>query len=206
MDAHTQEKWNETYMRRKIVSTVDFAKKALSFLEIQPGATILDIGCGDGRDSMFFAQKGLHVTAIDFSEVAIAKLQKHSPSITAIVKDIATMDFPHATFDAVYAHLSLHYFDDKKTTAIFQKVYDLLRDNGFFFVRCKSIHDPLYKKGQKIEEDMFLFEHARHFFSVSYMKDKLHNFDILSLDETTASYDGKRSCFVEAVARKKSAI
>jgi SAM-dependent methyltransferase len=38
---------------------------------------ILELGCGQGRDTLFFASKGIDVTALDFSSVAIKGLIKH---------------------------------------------------------------------------------------------------------------------------------
>ena len=185
-----------------MVAEVDFAKSAYKYLRSIPHCTLLDIGCGDGRDAIYFAQNGISVTAIDFSAEAIKKLTAVAPEIRASVQDIQDIDFPDASFDAIYAHLSLHYFDDPTTEAIVQNIYRMLKKNGLFFVRCKSIHDPLYGKGEKVEEDTFHFGHTRHFFRREYLEQKLRNFEIISCNESSASYDGKQSHFVEGVARK----
>jgi 2-polyprenyl-3-methyl-5-hydroxy-6-metoxy-1,4-benzoquinol methylase len=39
---------------------------------------ILELGCGQGRDTLFFASKGIDVTALDFSSIAIKGLIKHA--------------------------------------------------------------------------------------------------------------------------------
>ena len=202
MSDGAKKNWNKTYQARKMVSTLDYAKNAYRHLQSQPRCMLLDIGCGDGRDSMYFSEQGVNVTAIDFSEEAIGKLQTRFPDINALVKDILHMDFPDTSFDAIYAHLSLHYFDDPTTDAVLCNIRRMMKHNGLFFIRCKSIHDPLYGKGREINEDMFLFHHTRHFFSAEYMREKLRDFEILSLEETASSYEGKDSCFVEAIARK----
>ncbi len=197
-----QHHWDTIYASRSLVSTIDYAQYVASHIKPSSHPSLLDIGCGDGRDSLFFAQQGFSVTAVDFSEIAIAKLLKQSSAITTFVQDIRTIDFPEQSFDVVYAHLSLHYFDDQTTDAIFQTIYRILRKDGLFFIRCKSIHDPFYGQGTKIGKDMFFLEHERHFFSCEYMREKLHHFDVLSLQETSSSYDQKKSFFIEAIARK----
>ena len=107
--------WDQRYKTRKMVSPLDFTHKAYEYLRGRKEVSLLDVGCGDGRDSFFFADKGLHVTAIDFSEEAIARVQAENSSIDVRVMDICKMDFPDESFDAIYAHLSIHYFDDRTT-------------------------------------------------------------------------------------------
>lgn len=202
MSDDSKKRWDDTYKLRKMVSPLDFTMKAFAYLQKKPGCSILDIGCGDGRDSLFFAEKGLRVTAIDFSAEAIKRVTTANPAIDAHVMDILAMNFPDASFDAIYAHLSLHYFDDVQTDAVFDVIHRTLKEDGLFFVKCKSITDPLYGKGKEVGKDIFIDEHQRHFFSKDYMAEKLRNFTILELGETIAEYDGKRSCFIEAVAKK----
>lgn len=202
MSSSAQQNWNKTYKVRNMVSTLDYAKNAFGKFQLKPRSSLLDIGCGDGRDALYFSAQGLQVTAIDFSEEAIGKIKKEYPHINALVLDILNMDFPDASFDVVFAHLSLHYFDDPKTDTVFHTIHRILKPKGLFFVRCKSIHDPLYGKGEEVGKDMFLLKHVRHFFSEEYMKEKLREFEICSLQQRVSDYDGKRSCFVEAVARK----
>jgi hypothetical protein len=86
---------------------------------------------------------------------------------------------------------------------LFEKIYRMLKWDGLFFVRCKSTKDPFYGKGALMGPDMFFDGHLRHFFSRDYLKEKLHNYDILSLEETSSSYNNKTSSFVEAIVRKK---
>ncbi len=195
-------KWQETYKTRPISAVIDFAKKAADYLHEQPSASILDIGCGDGRDANFLTEQGFAVTAIDFSDVAIERVKALNPAINAHVMDTTKMDFPDASFDAIYAHLSLHYFDDTTTTAIFENIRRMLKPGGLFFVKCKSTKDPYYGVGEEVGPNMFLHGHLRHLFTPDYMRTQLADFTILTLDETSADYDGKTSAFVEAVAKK----
>ena len=197
-----KKQWDDTYKTRPMVAAVDFAKSAYKHLRSIPHCTLLDIGCGDGRDAIYFAKQGINVTAIDFSEEAIKRLKAVAPEITASVQDIERLDFPDASFEALYAHLSLHYFDDTTTRSIVTRIDRMLKPGGYVFIRCKSIHDPLYGKGERKGDHMFVDRHLRHFFSVTYMRSILSNFDILSIGESSASYDGKVSCFIDAIAKK----
>jgi SAM-dependent methyltransferase len=166
---------------------------------------LLDLGCGHGEDSLHFAKLGCDATAIDISAVNIAHLKENpeAEKIKAIQHDLADpLPFDDKLFDAVYAHLSLHYFDDAKTKEIFEEILRVLKPGGWLFAKCKSVDDPLYGKGELIAKDMYKQEHVRHFFSAEYMRECLAKFDIQSIEKTSSKYIDYESAFIEAIARK----
>jgi len=198
-----QDKWHS---RTEPIN--DFAKQLVSELGEGKSRKLLDLGCGNGMDTLYFAEQGYNVTAVDVSESGIKMLQERLdeaslPNIFAVLHDISQpLAYPSSSFDVVYAHLSLHYFDDETTRQIIQNIHQLLATNGMFFIRCKSVDDPLYGKGENEGEDMFRSDHLRHFFREEYMRSILENFEILSLDSSESSYHGKTSAFLSVVAKK----
>src|SRR5579884_171496 len=106
----------------------EFAAEVLSLLP--RGTTIVELGCGKGNDAAYFAQHGYSVLAIDFSQTAIQQNReryRHLPTLTFQVANIG-QPFPweSSSFGAVYARLSLHYFPDAVTKAIFREIYRIL--------------------------------------------------------------------------------
>lgn len=70
-------------------------------------------------------------------------------------------------------------------------------------MKCKSIDDPLYNKGKRIETDIYELEgHIRHFFSKEYLSKKLCKFEIVKISKTSSTYHSYKSKFVEAIAKK----
>ena len=67
--------WDQ-YYRNQICSTQPspFAQYVATLVE--PGKTLIDLGCGNGRDSLFFAKQGMQVVAIDLSRSAIDQLNQ----------------------------------------------------------------------------------------------------------------------------------
>lgn len=185
-----------------------FMQSAVRRLGPGRGRTLLDLGCGMGVDSMYASRRGFRVTAVDFSPSGIEALQHAAKqrtlkNIVPLLHDIARpLPFSNATFDVVYAHLSVHYFDDRTTRAVITEVHRVLRPGGFFFVKCKSINDPLYGKGECLGPDIYRSDHTRHFFSREYLRSLLEEFVILDLRSTSSTYHGKSSAFVQAVANK----
>jgi ubiquinone/menaquinone biosynthesis C-methylase UbiE len=197
-----------------------WAKKDMSFLRINPfaklvvrtirnpkGKTLLDVGCGFGADTSFLAKKGFAVTAMDFSKSSVAavtaKAEDFGLHVRALQGDLREkLPFASNSFDVLYAHLSVHYFDDAKTHAVFAELRRVLKPGGLLFVKCKSVEDPLFGKGKKVGEDMYLYKHVRHFFSKKAMQKYLKDFQILRLRKSSSFYDDMVSRFIEATAKK----
>jgi len=202
-------KWSKTTMT---LPHTNFAEETIDFLKNKQTKTILEIGAGDGKDSLFFAKHGYKVTATDISETAIDILKEavkaqNIKNITTIVEDTKNLTLQQK-FDAIYANLSLHYFTDKETTKIFENLYNHLNQNGYIFINCKSTDDFLYGKGKELEEDVYEYkEKIRHFFSKQYLKEKLTNFKIVRLESTaekhtTIEENTNTSNFTKAIAQK----
>lgn len=72
---------------------------------LSPGAKILDLGCGSGRDSKYFAQRGYDVVAVDPSP-AMCDYTRSIVDIPVIQMRAEDLDF-YNVFDAVWACASL---------------------------------------------------------------------------------------------------
>jgi tellurite methyltransferase len=98
------------------------------------GATVLDLGCGEGRNSFFLAQLGCHVTAVDRSKAGIDKLsslsEKFHLNIKTHVADIATFKID-TSYDLVMAHGVLYYLENKVWRNLLDRVKAATRPAGF---------------------------------------------------------------------------
>ncbi len=164
---------------------------------------ILDLGCGNGADSIFFDSKKFEkITALDYSAKALESLKE--TKIKTIKENILNAKFKLNQFDVIYSHLSLHYFDNKETKDIFNKIISWIKPNGYFFVKCKSTKDPL-KDEICVGKNMYKPKKEgwmRHLFSLDYMKECLGNNEIIFLNETNHNYHGYDSFFIEAGINK----
>jgi len=175
---------------------------------VKPNMKLLELGCGVGSDAAYFAEHGIHVTATDFSDVVIEqnKVRDKKPNLTFEVVDISQpLPYESNSFNVVYAHLSLHYYNEATTSDVFKEIARVLKPGGMLFFSCKSVHDPLYGQGDEVEPGVFDRNgHIRHFFSVEYTKKLLAaDFEAEKISEVEDVYDGFTSAFVQVWAKKK---
>lgn len=174
------------------------------------GKRIIELGCGQGQDAIFFGNKGAIVTALDFSQKAVestrSRINKEglNNSVSAMNADISSgLDFPQEHFDIIFANLSLHYFDDKTTKSIFDEVYRVLKPNGYLFFEVKSIDDVDYGRGEEIEKDFFNYNgKKKHFFSEQYLLECTRSFDVVCVQPQKYMSEGKLSSFLSACVQK----
>lgn len=122
-------------------------------------ARVLDAGCGQGQDSIFFAAAGHTVTALDFSKYALDQFPP-VPAAASVTKIAASLTdipdlFDDASFDVVYAHLSLHYFDDDVTRSILRELHRVLRPGGLLCAMVNSVDDPERGEGVRLGPDYY---------------------------------------------------
>ena len=122
-----------------IASTLeaDMSKTQEKFLSLLPkGAHILDLGCGSGRDSLCFLQKGFQVTAVDGSE-ELAKFAGELIGQGVVVADFKDLVLPKASFDAIWASASLLHVHSEALPGILAKVIDLAKPGAIFYMSFK---------------------------------------------------------------------
>ena len=117
----------------------ELALWGLSFLEIDPYAQILDIGCGGGANLerlLLKAYRG-HVTGIDYSSVSVAASSSHnkdailSGKCRVLEGNVTRMPFEDNAFDIVTAFETTYYWDLKTA---FSEVARVLKPDGVFLI------------------------------------------------------------------------
>lgn len=113
----------------------DFIKQCVEWvlsLPLPVGASLLDIGCGPGLYTKQFAQRGLRVTGLDFSESSITYARNHDPGSDYVLQDYLSMDYQSA-FDVI----SLIYYDygalvPEERRTLLRLVHRALKPGGLF--------------------------------------------------------------------------
>ena len=106
--------WYET-PRGRWIGTTEFALLA-RLLELRPGETLLDVGCGTGYFTRHFAGSGSGwVAGIDRDEAAVRYARKHGTANSAFVcGDAQRLPFPERSFDTVASVTALCFMEDER--------------------------------------------------------------------------------------------
>jgi len=109
------------------------------------GLRLLDIGCGLGESSVYFALQGAQVTATDLSpamvECAVNLGKFHGVTIEGIVSAAEFLNVPDGCFDIVYIANAIHHVPDRK--ALFEQMRRALKPGGRFFSFDPIAYNPV---------------------------------------------------------------
>lgn len=120
----------------KSTVNADLGKIQERFLsKLQRQAYILDFGCGSGRDTKYFLERGFRVDAIDGSK----ELCKLACEYTGIeVKNMLFQELEEmGRYDGIWACSSILHLPADELEAVMRKISDALKDNGIIYTSFK---------------------------------------------------------------------
>ncbi|WP_214109235.1 class I SAM-dependent methyltransferase [Acrocarpospora catenulata] len=151
-----QEFWDTMYARHdRVWSGKANAALVREAAELEPGHA-LDLGCGEGGDAIWLAQRGWQVTAADISQVALERAAAHA--VSAGVADRIDWQWhdlgvsvPSGSFDLVSAHF-LHSYGDLPREAILRAAAATVAPGGVLLVVGHADFPPWHEThpGQRL--------------------------------------------------------
>jgi SAM-dependent methyltransferase len=193
--------WNEIYSKKNYFGTGPtilalFAKELIDKYSI---SEILELGCGQGRDSIYFADLNCNVTATDISENAInfvkqAKNELNLENLKLYVHDtLNPLDFDYTSFDLVYSNLALQFFNYQQLSRIFDNIKKVMKDDSYLLFSTKKPGDKYFNFGNKIAPNSFEYKGiTRFFFTKPELETLLQkSFTIISFEEDSHVNDDK---------------
>lgn len=119
---------------------VSFEKVVENFLEKLPASpSILDAGCGTGRDTKLFHEKGAKVVGVDISEGLLEVARRENPDITFIAANFTELPLEDQSFDGVWSHASLVHLETlEEVRSALSEFHRVLKPEGFLYVYVKK--------------------------------------------------------------------
>lgn len=182
--------WNQYYSESRVDLSAPSPFAVAISQYLAPGKHLLELGCGNGRDSLYFLQKGLRVTAVDVSDRAVNALNKQTmenDDALFICDDfVKCQSLFQIQFDYIYSRFTLHAINEMQENELLKNIKSGLSCGGMLFVEARTTHDELFGKGKQVGRNAFIYnEHYRRFIVVDEFLQKLrqHGFEILSIEE-----------------------
>jgi len=170
----------------------DPAQKAAELFKKEGKVKILELGGGQGRDTIFFAQNGFQVTVLDYCESGIETITQKSKdlgvskSITAACHDVRKpLPFEDETFDACYSHmLYCMALTMAELEILSDEIRRVLRPNGLNIYTVRNTKDPHFRTGIHQGEEIYeIGGFVLHFFSKKKVEHLAKGFEIVNIDE-----------------------
>lgn len=204
--------WNQYYKNRVCPEEPSpFAQYVATLVE--PGRDMVELGCGNGRDAVFFAAQGLHITALDMSQEAISQLQSRSLSNAQFLcGDFVNSDIHQpGSYDYAYSRFTIHSINQNQEQVLLGNVFRGLRPGGKLFIEVRGISDPLFGKGKQVERNAFFYDnHYRRFIVLDELTQSLeqHGFRVEYARESTgfAPYGNDDPPVIRVVAAKPEGV
>lgn len=133
MDA--KQKWNQKYIE-KIQNSDHPApdERLVSLIDYFKGGRALDFACGLGANSLFLAENGYQVDALDISEIAIEFLKQEASKrqlpVQPRVADLTNTKTLDLEAEAIDLAVITYYLDRN----IFPFIKSIIKENGYFFM------------------------------------------------------------------------
>lgn len=190
-----REHWQRTFSLRPEMfgeSASEAARKAAEVFRQANKVSILELGAGQGRDTLHFVQCGFRVCALDYAECGLAEIRKkvaalgQSESVSTVCHDVRrALPFPDAQFDACYSHM---LFCMALTTAeleqLSREVRRVLSPGGVCIYTVRHTEDAHYRTGIHRGEDMYeVGGFIVHFFDRRKVEHLAEGFEILRIEE-----------------------
>jgi len=95
---------------------------------------VVDLGCGNGRNTLLLAAKGCSVTAVDTSTDSIARTKRLASEfdlrIEAVVENVGTFHL-NGECDAILAHGILHFLEPSAVASVISRIQDATKPGGY---------------------------------------------------------------------------
>ena len=112
------------------------------YLDLLPGNEVLDLGIGQGRNSIPLVELGYNVTGVDYSTKCLEICKNNCSKLNLIQSDIRTFHIEKNKYDLISSRCVLHFFHKDDSYKIIKNIKENLKSNGLVYIFVFSLEDP----------------------------------------------------------------
>ena len=116
------------------------------YLNLVPGKEVLDLGIGQGRNSIPLAELGFNVTGVDYSTKCLEICKNTCNKLNLVKSDIRTFDIEKDKHDMILSGYVLHFLHKNDSYQIIKNIKNNLKNNGIVYISVFSLEDPKFSK------------------------------------------------------------
>ncbi len=185
-----REHWNGVYSENAAYFGTEaspFCRMSLEYLRDKGCKKVLELGPGQGRDSLAFVMEGYSLTGLDCSNVACGILKERIPGMKVRLGDVREkMDFEPESFDVCYAHMVLNMDmtpGDLRRTL--KNVRTVLKKGGYMMFSVRNTQDPAFGKGVNTHHNVWVNDKgfAVNFFTEKEILEYAEGYEVLGIKE-----------------------
>lgn len=188
------EYWESYYKSGVAPETPSLFAKYVLANYTSPGDSLIELGCGNGRDARFFAANGVGVVAIDQCaeeiDILVSTNGRH-PNLTFKAGDFTNFqDNQSGKYNLIYSRFTLHSVNAEAQQRTLEWCKNNISVGGKLCIETRGHNNEIYAKGEPVpgEQDAFVFEnHYRRFVDFDTFRGDIVNagFSIIEAEEST---------------------
>ena len=140
--------WDNYYVKSKKFQPSSFAKLVLKKIKVKKkyDKKMIDIGCGNGRDSFFFSKYNLKVLGIDISKKAIEANSKFSNNALQFLQFDIEKNTTSKKFDFIYSRFFLHAISINAEDKLIKFIKKIKKKSTLLFLEFRNDKDKILEK------------------------------------------------------------
>ena len=142
-----------------------FRRRIIAELDLAPGTSVLELGCGTGSMTRHLSYFGADVTAVDLSEPMLSRARRKNPSVHFVQADMLEFDAGRS-FDRVLLSWVLHEMDEATRTRVLSSARRHLAPGGLLGVfdfagEASPLVDRMFRSYLRLAEPELTIEFLR---------------------------------------------
>jgi len=173
--------WNNFYKKGQVPTNCSsFAAFVLP--HVNKDEVLFELGCGNGRDALYFAHNGINTWAIDIADFEITELATKSnngnPKFVSGDFTNLTTPYQNTHFGTIYSRFTLHAIPEDGCSRALKWSFHNLKKGGNLLIEVRSVKDPLCGKGKAVEgeRNAYMTDHYRRFIVLDELVKELQGY------------------------------